>query len=358
MSNNHLAIIDPLAESWGHLIQDDEFLVNLFLKLYPQVTLFSSPSSIANLKSKYLPNLKMVPTRFHGAITKLWNRLIFILRMLTIKLPDDISEILIQSFEEVSVLFFMLFHTNLPISLIITNNIGNVHNKPLKRYFLSQIFRYSHSIFIHCNYERMMILKLFPKIDPIKIKRVRFHQISIPRETASFIERKKIVSYIGMSRIDKGIETFWNFIKANPLDKVNYGLYGQYDKARYDVDSLTHSKLDTICGLIPNGLYYKLFIDSLYIILPYERAYEGKLSGIFCDSIATKTPVLAPKIEPFIEFFDRYGPMGYLFDFDDKYWYKKMHDLWNYEQYAVFQQNMQGAIKDNHPDRIAEDFLS
>ena len=61
--------------------------------------------------------------------------------------------------------------------------------------------------------------------------------------------------------------------------------------------------------------YMKLYLRCRYILLPYTRDYIGKLSGIFCDAIATSTPVIAPRIPPFTEYFEQYGPLGILFDF-------------------------------------------
>jgi len=354
----HLVIIDPLAEDKGHLIQDDAFLTRMFADGFEKVTLMSSPKSISNVCSFKLPNVATEHTKFCFFQRGLLYRLQLAMRLLTVKIPPDASAILVQSFEELSLYLFMLVNRKWQLSVIVTNNLANIATKPTKKLFLKKIFCRAHAVFIHCDYEKALIADFSPSVRISKVHRVRFHHIGTKREQRAFGDRKKRLVFMGMYRQDKGLSQFWRLVQIDAFPGFTYGLFGQYDPTSYNSETLPHRKLEMTAGFIPETDYYKLIAESMFIILPYTREYEGKLSGVFCDAIASLTPVIVPRIEPFREFFCRYGQLGFMVDFDDNEWILGVGRLDEPLRYAHFQQNMKKAIADNSMKNIFKDFAS
>lgn len=346
-----LLIIDMLAEDKGHLTNDDFFLASSLSRYFCQLRILSSPASTANLNKK-LPAVEARTLPFHAKISKIFPyRIKTILRILSVKVQNCDEHILLQSFEEISALIFMLIHPKNPVFLKVTNNLGNVKNNWKRRLALKLTLARANGILVHCKYEKRITQQLC-NIDPQKIHVVKFHQFGRKDFPHMEIKRQNKISYIGGGRSGMGLDKFLQLAKYSPFVGYTYSLNSRVPN---ELTQIATPTLEINNRYLSETEYFRKFYESQYVIMPYSIEYEGKTSGIFCDAVLTKTPVIVPDIEPFSSFFSFYGPLGHLINFDSITWLDDMRILNLTKDYAVYQKNMEKVHQDHNLDSIGRE---
>lgn len=337
----NVLLIDPLAEGISHLLDDDLFLAECISELADDFLFVTSPASVANIKCHV--DIKTRVTKLH----KLSRRFIRLRLMLTVlTLPcSKFSHIIFQSFEEVSTLLFMLLHPNKRIHLIVTNNLrpDRLKRHPIVgRFFLRETMKRATSVIVHCQYEQDRIKTILPDIDSAKIFIKPFHQMAFSRVQRTWPEKSRMILFVGPEKSHKKIEPVCNLIRSDTDHRYRYVLCSMRDNmaAETKVFLEQQENVEILFGYTKKDVYFNMFSDASLVILTHDNNFEGTLSGIFCDAIASGTPVIARDMAPHNEFFQRFGDMGYLVDYADPNWCKKVLSDDVKRKYEEFQNNM------------------
>jgi glycosyltransferase involved in cell wall biosynthesis len=206
-------------------------------------------------------------------------------------------------------------------------------------------------LFIHTQYEMNIVINMLPshKDNTCIIK--PFHQISIKRKFVPLNQRKNIIVFLGRFTKERGIENFIKFINFDISKKFEYIIASN----TININKLIpNNKIKVIHQYLEYNEYIEIISKSLFVIIPFTKEIEGRLSGIFCDAISCGTPIIASNIEPYVEFFIKYGPMGYLINFNNK------EDIVNFfndnylGKWDVFQKSLEKARKSHNPEIIKE----
>lgn len=312
------------GEESGHLILDDSYWLKYFDKSVEGI--YTSSYSVGIQKSKF-PTL----------ITKLFvidNYIFFqrrisilnsILRCTLVKLPRH-SNILIQGFEEIPILFFLIrarFYRN-KIFLVLTNNIcDNRVNEEriLTRWLLKQIFKLSNRVLYHTEYELQLINRFITSTNNNKFKYVKYHLLANTRKSESVtqkkIRNKKVITFFGPVKIDKPLEPFIQLMKEDKESLFVYRIYNPGFLGFNELNKLISKfpSLEIIDRFISYEEYDAAVLDSDYIFLSHNQMYSGKLSGNLCDCISKRIPFISDNISPVKELITYYGKIGYVFDF-------------------------------------------
>lgn len=355
--SGRLVVVDTLAESSGHLLYDDWFMANHVGAAFEEVLLVSSPSSIAYTRARELHDSILYRATFlHGKRdSRLPYRVKTIARTLGVRTKSS-DTVLFQSFEEVSTYLFMLLHPQVDAHLVITNNLGNIASKPLKLKLLSRLLLRASGIYVHCTYEKDLIGRLLPRVSQNRIHVIGFQKYGIQRNVVPRESRENIISYLGGGRPDQGLEALVALYESDKLAGFTLNI-STYAAAAFRVKSINERpnvKINTT--FLSDDAFIEEFNRSAYVILPYNKAYEGKTSGILCDAITTGTPIIAPDFAPFSSLFKEYGAFGFLVDFETGQGFPSHSDLTDEAAYRTFQKNMQQIVVDNSPEAIASQF--
>jgi glycosyltransferase involved in cell wall biosynthesis len=337
----NILYVDPNAADKGHLLSDDLFLAECLKPLANELLVVTSVKSVENLRQKL--SVKVRENKCDLANAR-YPRLCLLRNSLS--LPGSrFSDIVFQSFEEVSTLLFMILHPHKRIHLIVTNNLrpDRLKRHPiLGRFFLKKVFHRAASIIVHCQHEIETIKKICSGIETDKLFIKPFHQTGYSRNRMTFKEKKRMILFIGPDQPHKRIDNVIQLIKSDVGGKYSYCLCKIQKPLAPHVQNILEeqSNVKVLHGYLDNDEYYRLISEATFIILTHDRDFEGALSGIFCDAIASGTPVIARNMAPHNEFFDHFGDMGYLVDFSVPHWF---NDVLNYDvekRYEEFQNNM------------------
>ena len=99
-------------------------------------------------------------------------------------------------------------------------------------------------------------------------------------------------------------------------------------------------------------------INSTFVFLPHNFLFEGKISGIFSDSISLFTPVISDKISPVADFFNYYGSLGYIYDFNSQKWCNEFLEQNIEDYYETIIDNIESCINNHSLTTISSDFIS
>ena len=334
-------LIDPLAADKNHLFDDDLFLTECIAPLTDDFLVMSSPSSVENINRKLKTAVKTIP--LNGQKNKLIR-----LNLITIAITlpcSGIDDIVFQSFEEVSTLLMMILHPHKRVHLITTSNLrpDRIKRHPiLGPFFLRTVFKLAASVIVHCQYEVNKIIELVPDIDPTKIYIKPFHQIMFNRVRLSWQQKSRMILFVGPESAHKKIEHVINLIINDKKRRFSYTFCSMQTNLLPQTRSFleTQKNVKVLYDLQEDDIYHRLISEAFLIILTHNNNFEGALSGVFCDAIASGTPIIAQDMAPHNEFFERFGPMGFLVDYADPMWHKKVLDKNLVETYTDFQQNM------------------
>lgn len=315
-----ILIINILAADGHHMSKDDFFLARCLEPFANVIEVRSSPSSVANIK-KHL-NIKAFTLRKFGFLHR-FPRLQLILRLLTVRC-SQYQDIFFPAFEEVSSLLFMWLHPKKKVHLIYHNNLSSERKSRsifLWTLFSKMVALRAASLFVPSRFQSDCIKAICPRIDSSKIFFRPLDQTARPFSRIAWNERPQTIFFMGPLSVHKPISPFINLIKQDEEHRYRYVL-----RAMSNLESDTRAFLeaqpnvDMASGYLDDDEYDRLFREASWIITTHNMLFEGKLSGIFCDAIAAGTPIVSRNMSPHNEFFERFGDMGILVDYDDPMW--------------------------------------
>ena len=237
-----------------------------------------------------------------------------------------------QSYYELHALLWLIA-TKIPfknnnIYFVATNNISakRMSYKLLKFfYFIFKIYKVK--IFIGSSSEKLLLESIFSKKNII-IKKYHFWAevlgISEPK-----IKKSEVLFYPGPSKIDKPV----NYFKSlSNYSKKNNNKFNDLNHILFNITSselsLTNQKYVEKSKLSFKDLAKQLS-SSKYIFLPHNFNFEGKFSGNFIDAIYFEVIIISNSINPVLEYFDDYGKLGIIINYDDPGWEIKLLDQFN-----------------------------
>ena len=339
-SEKKVLLVDTQAGDRGHLLDDDLFMTECLAPLADEIEVISSPAIVKNIETHL--KVKAYPLKEYRALRRFPRiRSIFNLAGLDC---SPYSDVIFQSFEEISILLFFLLHPKKRIHLIATNNISRerMNRHPvLWRFLMNATLKRASSIFVHSRFESDFIKEVCHNIDPARIFIKPFHQISFDRVRSELSGRTKNILFMGPLLARKPVEPLIELIKADEKRRYNYNLL-RMDGIDSDSRAFFEAQPNVTIGFgyISDDEYYRHFSESMFVLMTHNHLFEGKLSGVFCDAIASGTPVIARGMAPHDEFFERFGDMGYLFDFENAGWSKNFLGTDPGLEYGGFQRNM------------------
>ncbi len=359
-----IVVVDALAEENFHLLRDDLFLVGALHRAFADIHIHSSPASVNAIDAANLPGVHTHRTvlQSRGARTVGFSRLRYMLRTLRVGGLRGGGKVIFQSFYEPAVVLFGLLHRSVKIYLLVTNNLAAVHRKGirggLKRWLLKRSFDRAAGIIVYTRYATEQIRQAFPTVGQEKVHVLRFHQAGIVRDIVPFGRRRRHMAYVGWARPDKGLDRFLKLAASDTVGQFTYGIYGtvRLDKRQEEIVLDLKDRLEVVSGYMPDEVYIEHFRSAMFIVLPYSDAYAGSLSGVFCDAISTGTPVIASCIEPFTEYFEAFGALGHLVDFNREPFPAALYVPPNAEAFLKYQTHLLAA-RTAHGHRAISDRL-
>lgn len=314
-------LVDPLAGDRGHLLDDDLFLAECLQPLAEELLVATSPTSVSNLQQ----HLKVAVHRFQSDVNQTrWprGRLLRLIRALPCA---EFEHVVFQSFEEVSTLLFMLLHPQKHVHLIVTNNLrpDRLQRHPLLgKWLLRQVFLRAASIIVHSRHEVVRIQELVEGIDPQKIVIKPFHKFA--QHTKQEVVEKPSpprVLYLGPELAHKTIQPLLELIRRDTEKRFCYQFCAMREVPK-QLEQLAKESGNVEIGkqYLSDEQYYRLFREAALVMMTHDEKYEGLLSGAFCDAVASGTPVISRPLAPITEYFEDFGPLGYLVDFQSPGW--------------------------------------
>lgn len=353
-------VIDPLAESHGHLLEDDLLWVRILAPRVSHFRLLSSTASIEKIK-QYSSNTDLCTYSSWGdfllKITHSYH-LKYLLRMTIFARGFEV--VLLQSFHELSALWFFLLNPNTRVFLIVTNNLTGAGVDTARRRVLQRIlFKRAAGIFVGSRYEQKLIAKLFPEVPQVNVHKMRYHKTGVVRRIRLLAERRREIAFLGATTQERGLDTFLDLAELDVGEKYSYRIYGKVNpnvEHRNRIATL-YPKLEIVDRYLTDDEYHEVIANAIFIALPFKKSLEGRLSGVLCDAISHGTPVIAANQEPHTDFFETYGDFGYLVDVDSKEEMQRCLAIPIESVWDKFQLAMDAARKDHSFDAIAEQVL-
>lgn len=351
-----LVVVDPLAESRGHLLEDDLFWARSLPSRVDRFRLISSKESVADIRRSF-PDVDL---RAHSRIGEIGLQLTnshhvkYFARSSILASGYDAA--LFQSFNELSALWFSLINPGVRLYLIVTNNLTGIGSSSGKKRALQRIlFRRAAGIFVGSNFERQLIADLFPEVDVTKIYRIPYHKLGATRSIRSLEERRREIVFLGAPTEERGVDRFIRWASRDVASSFEYSIYG-------DLESVSTQLSGAACATprikvrncyLSDEEYHSVIANAAFVALPFKKSFEGRLSGVLCDAISHGTPVIASMQEPHIDMFRSYGAFGYLVpsepDNDSNFsWQKPIESEW-----LAFQEAMARVRRANSTDAIA-----
>lgn len=351
-----LLLADMLAGNRGHLVADDLFLSECIAPLTREFLVVTSTTIAKNIRDLGLDTWEF-PPRDQDAF--LQRPMLF---RLMLSLPcARFNDVVFQSFEELSVLLFMLRHPFKRVHLIVTNNLrpDRLKRHPiLGRFFLRLVFQRAASVIVHCQHEVTKVRELAPRLDPSRIFIKPFHQLAAPRTKLSWHEKSPTILFLGPELTHKKVTPVVELIKRDTERRYRYVFCSMKNDMAFETQAFLEKQanVDLLFGYLEDDEYYRLFSESALIMLTHDDDFEGTLSGAFCDAIASGTPIIACDMAPHNEFFERFGKMGFLVDFDDPGWCNRVLSADLAVRYREFQENMAACRESCSMESIREVF--
>ena len=334
--------VDFFARRDNHLYDDDFFLSKCIAPLAKDFVAVTSTESALNIKR----NLQIETWSTSQIDPTLYLQRFRLFRLAFHLQSKRFQHIIFQSFEEVSVLFFILMNPNKRIHLIVTSNLRSdrIKRHPiLLRIFLSMIFKRAASVLVHSQFEVDRILNFIPGVDATKIFIKPYHKIAAPRVQIQWNDKSQTILFVGPELNFKTTQPLIELIKNDSEHRFHYTLCSMNDKhmipekkAFFD----KHENVEILFGHLQEEQYYHMVSQAALVIMTHDDGYEGALSGVFCDAIASGTPVIVRNMAPYSEFFTRFGPIGFLVDYNEPDWHKLILTADLEKFYNIFQKNM------------------
>ncbi|NQV49504.1 MAG: hypothetical protein HQ507_03350 [Candidatus Marinimicrobia bacterium] len=323
--DSKIVYIDYLAEEHSHLVEDDLFWYKYIINLNKEAHFYTSKYSKRQLP-KEAANKRLETFSLWSPKSKN-NRYHYVIRM--IKIPSYVdSNIIIHSFEELSVIIFLLknMFRNNKITLVVTNNISlgrfNLwYSVILKRIIYPLIFKYTDNIFCQSKYQKDILVQSLQgshKKNAIRSIKITKHHLLGRKRYLPASKSSMEISFFGPINIAKSISSFLNLAKYDNSGKHVYNIYnpGKINVIPIQTFINKHSinYVHIINEYLSEAQFWKAIRGSKYIMLTHGNEYSGKLSGHLCDCISAAVPIISRRISPNRELAEKYGDIGYFYD--------------------------------------------
>lgn len=250
--------------------------------------------------------------------------------------------------------------------MVLTNNVSPERLKRSKKllpFLLNIIFRQSFRVYYHTDFEFKLIKKIVKDENLLsRFEKLKYHLLGADSNIDEINRNSKIISYFGPVMNAKPLSIIIDLIRADTKHTYKYNFYNvnaeNINYIRSNISASTRVKFND--SFMTHEQYIRSIKESTYVFLPHNCLYEGKLSGIFCDSISNSVPVISDLIEPIIEYFKTYGQMGYIFDFHkNQHWTKEFFTDYNDNNlYENFKLSMKNCQISHQEERIIEEFIT
>jgi len=182
-----------------------------------------------------------------------------------------------------------------------------------------------------------------------------------PEEIPASDDEKMKISFVGSFREEKGVEILPKVVelltkKVPTQEKLRLCLYGDMHKnLKGELPQSSFVKIkDTY---LSEEEYKQTILKSDYIITPHLKSFYPRVSGVFLDAVAMKTPVISSDNPVFSRYFDEYGALGIQFKSNDPSSLAdaiiKVLNITS-KRYKQFQSNIDGYLNDRNKVKLAE----
>ena len=355
-----MLVIDALAEDRFHLPRDDAFLAGALADGGRAVRVLSSPESVAAIRAGHVGAVRADALPLHGSRARRWlpARVRHVARTLAAGPVAAARVVVFQSFSEPAVALFARWHPRARLILLVTNNLSGIGGggwRPaVKRWLLRDAIGRASAVVAFTADHADRLRTLAPR-SAARVRLFRYYQAGLARAVRPQEARGHRVNYVGWARPDKGLDRFLSLVEADASSVFRYGIYGLVAPSPSQAARMAalRGRLEVHDRYLTDEEYWEAISGALFLVLPYAPGYAGTLSGVFCDAIAAGTPVLASRIEPFVEYESRYGPMGRLIDFETAVWATPLLRRPAATEWALWQRALEAARADHAGVRIA-----
>lgn len=363
-----LVIYSMLTENEGHLLLDDEFWVNGVLNYtnFKEVEIITSQHSAKLIQSKFSDNrLKVSVFKEFNYFKRKLYRAHLVLKIVVAPVINN-STILLQGFDEIGFLFFYLRNggSSNQIITVPTNNIS-VERYQRSPFFLKTTLNFvvtkSNVFAYHSNYELDLLKKIIQKKHTSnKFKYLKYHLLEAKPLDPQWQKSNNTISVFGPEMESKPIEPIIELIIADIQQKFMFQLFNFSDEAQQKIKEQTNNSQQVHYKPKINSYegYLKVVAESTFVLLPHNKLFEGKISGILSDCISLNTIVISNKMSPVTEYSSIYGDIGYIYDYTQKKWANKFIDTLSIQKNDAIIQNMLLCSHDHKLELIISDFLN
>lgn len=356
---NTVMVVDLLAENAGHPIDDDAYLAKCLSGCVHRFMLVSSETSVANA------------TALHGVACQVRPKPRKMLRPKKLRLIsaalavscDGWTDVFLQGVDEISAIAIMLKASRARFHFVVQHHLrpDRLQRHPILGYcVLAATFLLAKTIMVHSQFQVRRIQQLFPFVRRTKIVIVPFHMFSAKRERKPISHKTNDIILIGPLSTHRPIERFLSLIRADRKQKFRYKLCGMNQDIPDAVvrELSTQPNVEIRFGYMSADEYHQVFGEAIFVFMNHMRAdYDGTLSGIFCDAVASGTAIIAEHMAILDEWFNKYGEMGILIDCSDETWPERVMAIDFRSRYAHWQGNMAACRSGHSQERIREVLL-
>jgi hypothetical protein len=369
-SNKSFVIYSSLTEDVGHLLLDDIFWFKNLIKADKRTIIITSEFSAKSLRQKFPENANNIYAfKEYNFLKRINYRFYLIAKLITCKKISN-SNIIFQGFDEIGTILslFKLLYRNNQLFFVPTNNVSperfNNSSWLLSR-MLKIIISYSDKFFYHTDFElKLIVEKLNLSPQQLIKNKLKYHLLAPKKVITANVDfaKKAIITFFGPTMITKPIDDICNLINSDfQLEKkFKYRFINISNNVKESIIEKLESTefVEFNQGYLDDETYKRFISESKYVFLPHNKLFEGKLSGILSDSISMGTPIISNNIEPVIEFFKNFGPMGYIYDFqnDNNWTHSFLNDKLD-EDYQYFRSNMNNCSNCHNEELIIKEFL-
>lgn len=201
------------------------------------------------------------------------------------------------------------------------NFVFTIHSLPknkLKMYLLKMFSKRIKLILVHSEYSKNVLLE--NKINNVKyIDYPSFYKYDQQKNRIFYSKNKKIISLLGGTRYDKGIDIFLKsleYLNSETKEKILVNIKGreEYFKKDYIINSLDKLKVeyDLDLNYISDEDFMSNIESSDVILLPYRRIFNGN-SGPMTEGVVREKCIIGPN-EGNLGFLINKYKLGYTFE--------------------------------------------
>lgn len=217
---------------------------------------------------------------------------------------------------------------------VILVNTNNLSKHRLKKYRWPMyamhllLWRRITRFIVHTAYEKNLLLSYFPFL---KTKTVlKKHHMLAPDPSISALSASRkpadriTISCFGPITPDKSTEVISALIRQldttnSPQSSIDIRIFKiDPEELPTNLPKNENISISYFDAFLEVGEYRKKVRESDLVVMLHTPAFEGKLSGIFCDCVALGVPFLALGIEPLLSFYKQHGGIGFLLHPDDR----------------------------------------